>query len=118
MENQITRLFAEKGVKISTFARINGISYGTLYDIISGRTPIERVKIGTFVKIANGFGMTIDELLGDPRLDLRRYEIDEIYGDLPELGKRELHAIAETLHDVHSAEADEAIYEQRSLDDQ
>lgn len=47
---------------VSEFSRQSGVPYGTLYDIVTGDTDIEKVSIGHFMKIARCLGMTADEL--------------------------------------------------------
>lgn len=117
MENKIAMLFQEENIKVRPFARRNGIAYGTLYDIASGRTPLERVSVGTANQIANGFGMSLTELLGEPVLDETKFELLNIYADLPPIGRRFLVACAQAIFDVCQDEALEAEYEQRYQDE-
>lgn len=62
MSNRINELFQERGIKVAQFARENGITPSTLYAINDGTTHFEKIGISTFLKIANGLGMTAEEL--------------------------------------------------------
>ncbi len=121
MENKISRLFDEQKVNISEMARKTGIPYGTLYDIAKGKTPFEKIKIDSVVKIAHEFGMTADELIGDGDVDYNRFELCQIYDALDRYGKRALIACAQGLHDAFLEEAEDMVYEARgesSVDDE
>lgn len=78
-ENRIQREFRERHLKVSEFARDNGIEPGALYPIISGKTHIGRISIDIFIKIADGLGMSIKEL----RYDLESDE-SESAGNAPQ----------------------------------
>lgn len=116
MENKVTRLFDEKSISISEFARKAGIPYGTLYDIARGKVPLERISIGVFSKIAGGFGMTLDELVGESQLDAGRFELCDIYDQMPEYGKRALLATAQALGDEFRDDSFAELCEQRYQD--
>lgn len=62
MTNRIQDLFSERRIKVAPFARENGITPSTLYAIISGKTAFENIGISIFIKIAEGLGMTAEEL--------------------------------------------------------
>ena len=111
MENKITRLFDEKKVNISELARKTGIPYGTLYDIAKGKTPFEKIKIDSVRKIANEFGMTTDEIIGDGYVDYDRYELCQIYDTLDRYGRRALIACAQGLHDAFLEESSDLSFE-------
>lgn len=86
---RISLLFEENNVNISELSRKTGMPYGTLYDIAKGKTRSEKVPVGTLVKIARAFGMTVDELLSaEP--DAERFELLRIYDSLGDYGKRAL----------------------------
>lgn len=116
MENKIARLFEEQKVNISEVARKTGIPYGTLYDIAKGKTPFERVNVGHIIKIANEFGMTADELIGESDLDNDRYELCQIYDSLGSTGRRALLACAQGLYDAFQEEAEDAMFEAMAQD--
>lgn len=98
MENKLTRLFEERRVNISDFSRKVGIPYGTLYDIAKGNTDFDNVSVGKILKIAHGFGMTADELLGEQiDQDPARIELCEIYDGMNNEGRRALLASARGL---------------------
>ncbi|MBQ9785086.1 MAG: helix-turn-helix transcriptional regulator [Clostridia bacterium] len=63
MENRIGSLIeAHSGGNISEFSRESGVPYGALYDIVRGKSNIDKVGIGIFMKIAHTLGMTAEEL--------------------------------------------------------
>ena len=88
-DTRISLLFEENNVNISELSRKTGIPYGTLYDIAKGKTRSEKVPVGTFIKIARAFGMTVDELFSD-KPDDGRFELLNIYDSLGVYGKRAL----------------------------
>lgn len=61
-ENSIKRLFEERTINVSAFAKRNDITPTTLYSILDGSTQVDRVGIRNWLKIAHGLGMTADEL--------------------------------------------------------
>lgn len=63
MENRVGRLIERHSDgNISEFSRVSGVPYGTLYDIVRGKSDIENVRISYFMKIAHTLGMTAEEL--------------------------------------------------------
>lgn len=63
MENRIGALIeAHSDGNISEFSRESGVPYGALYDIVRGKSNIDKVGIGIFMKIAHTLGMTAEEL--------------------------------------------------------
>lgn len=62
MDNRIKAIFEQRGIKAASFAREWGITPSTLYAILDGTTDFEKIRIGTFIQIAKGLGMTADEL--------------------------------------------------------
>lgn len=93
-ENKLTRLFKEKDLNISEFSRRSGVPYGTMYDIARGKTPFEKIGISTFIKIANEFGMSAEELLGEREVEPLRFELCQIFDTLSFDGRRALIACA------------------------
>lgn len=101
MENKISRLFEEQRINISEMSRKTGIAYGTLYDIAKGKTSFEKIGIGNLIKIANEFGMTVNDLIGDSQPDEDRYEIIKIYDELGVYERKALLACAEGIHKAY-----------------
>lgn len=61
MTNRIKSLFSERKIKVAAFARENDITPSTLYAIMRLDT-MDNIAISTFIKIADGLGMTAEEL--------------------------------------------------------
>ena len=61
--NAITALFKASGMSITDFAAKSGLKYATAHDIVSGKTKMENIGAGAFVRIAHALGTTADELL-------------------------------------------------------
>lgn len=114
-ENKLTRLFKEKDLNISEFSRRSGVPYGTMYDIARGKTPFEKIGISTFIKIANEFGMTAEELLGECEVEPMRFELCQIFDGMGFEGRRALIACARGIESEYfddgweEAKADEAL---------
>lgn len=51
-----------KELSLYEIAKKSGISYSSVNYISSGRTPIDKIKVGTLSKIADALGLTMDEL--------------------------------------------------------
>lgn len=62
MDNRIGTLIESHSKNLSEFSRLSGVSYGTLYDIVKGKTKIDNIGISTFLKISSCLGMTAEEL--------------------------------------------------------
>lgn len=60
--NNIQRIFKERDINIAEFARDNDLTPTTLYAINNGKTQFEKISAGVFVKIAEGLGMSVEEL--------------------------------------------------------
>lgn len=82
-------LFKNRQVNVSQLSRQIGIPYGTLYDIAKGKTKAEKVPLGTAIKLANAFGLTIDSLISATP-DSSRSELLNIYDSMNDDGKRAL----------------------------
>lgn len=59
--NRIRMLMDATGMTVRDFAKANGLSEQTLYDI-RRRENIGNVSVDVFIKIAHGLGMTAEEL--------------------------------------------------------
>lgn len=104
MANCIAAAIRDSGLSIAEVSRRSGVNYVTVYDVVKGRTNIERMGVDTFRAIAHGLGMTIDalynygvdvELDGGAYADPRQKEINDIYESVTEDGKQQMwvHAI-------------------------
>ena len=62
MDNRISCLIKTHSKSVSEFSRVSGVPYGTLYDIVKGKTQMENIGIGNFLKIAACLNMTAEEL--------------------------------------------------------
>ena len=99
MPNRISDLFRERGIKVSPFARENGLNQNTLYTIMKLDT-MDNIAISTFLKIAEGLGMTAEELYyGTPPTapeysDVRQTALNGYYESMNEGGKDTLVASA------------------------
>lgn len=97
MENRIGRLIENhSGGNISEFSRESGVPYGALYDIVRGKSNIDKVGIGIFMKIAHTLGMTAEELYyGTPPepptyADSRQVALNGHYESLNDASKDDL----------------------------
>lgn len=59
--NRIATEFEKRGIKVATFAREIGISQQTLYNVVK-KNSVENITISVFIKIAEGLGMSAEEL--------------------------------------------------------
>lgn len=92
MSADIGELIKNRFKNLSEFSRLSGVPYGTLYDIASGKTKVEKIGIGVFMKIAHSLGMTAEELYyGEPRrieyADPRQEQMNGCYETLNEESK-------------------------------
>lgn len=58
----LQEMFKAECINVSAFARKNSVSYPALVSLVYGRTEPDRTQVRTFKCIADGFGMTMDEL--------------------------------------------------------
>lgn len=54
--------FEDNSINVNAFAKKWGINAQTLYGILNGKSKVGRIGVTNFKKIADGLGMTIDEL--------------------------------------------------------
>ena len=59
------------------FSKMAGLPYGTLNDIVKGKTDIAKCTGETLLKIANVLGCTVDDLLNE-RLSSSGFDLDKI----------------------------------------
>lgn len=103
MNNRIQTLFSERKIKVAPFARENDITPSMLYAIISGKTAFENIGISIFIKIAEGLGMTAEELYyGVPPeapeySDMRQTALNGYFESMNETGKDTLVASAKLM---------------------
>ena len=105
MENRIAELLNERGIRPATFAKSIGVPSSTIYSIINGKQSFEKIGIGTFIKIARGFGMEAEELYdGTYMLDPALSEIKSTYRQTTQEGKRFMVANAKTVRELYPSE--------------
>lgn len=61
MNNRIPDLLRERGIKVAAFARETGIPAPTLYNIMK-KPKVDDLSVSIFIRIAEGLGMTAEEL--------------------------------------------------------
>lgn len=99
MNNRIPDLLRERGIKVAAFARKTGISPSTLYNIMD-KPVVDNIAVSTFIKIAEGLGMTAEELFfGTPPdapeySDVRQTALNGYYESMNDAGKETLVASA------------------------
>lgn len=102
MENRIAELLNELGMRPATFAEKIGVPSSTIYSIVNGKQKFEKIEIGTFIKIARGLGMTVEELyFGTYEIDPALSEITATYRQTTPEGKRFMSANAKTVREVY-----------------
>lgn len=98
MGNKIKDILDQRGIKPATFAKQIGVPQTTMSTICIGRTEFEKIRIGTFVKIAHGLGMTSDELYGETLEDegLKKDEkaLLDTYRSTDDRGKKTMLVVA------------------------
>lgn len=94
--NPIAEALKNKSLTVAEFSRQIGMSQQTLYNVVKKKS-IENISIGTFIKIAQGLGVTAEELYyGEshaPRViysDARQVELNGHYESLNEDSKDDL----------------------------
>ena len=95
MQNRIAELLEEQGYKPATFARIAGVPETTLYEILNGTRKFENVGVSRIIKIAKGFGVTVEYLSGEDNapktpVDKLKLELANACDQLNEQGQSEL----------------------------
>lgn len=95
MENRNTRIgdiMRKRGIKPFPFSKKIGVKSSTMTSIFKGEVNFENIRIDTFLKIADGLGMTAEELYyGDEcktrkmaYSDPRQQEANEIWSHVNE----------------------------------
>ena len=105
MENRIAALLNERGIRPAAFAKQIGVPSSTIYSIVNGKQNFEKIGIGTFIKIARGFGMDAEELYdGTYMLDPVLSEIKSTYRQTTPEGKRFMAANAKTVRELYPSD--------------
>ena len=102
--NRIDEIMEQRGIKTADFARDNGITASTLYNIRK-RATLKDVAVSSFIAIADGLGMTVEELYtGEPArrvyTDERQRVLNERYELLNDDGKDKVATYADDLSSV------------------
>lgn len=104
MENRVKQILEDRNISVAKFSRDHSITASTLYAIVDGTTKFEKISISTFLKIADGFGMTAEELYyGEDRArraqysDPRQEDINQSYEVMNENGRSTLKNVADSL---------------------
>ncbi len=62
MDNIFKREMERLGVTRAQLTKMTGLGYSTINDLYSGRSDVSRMTVGAFSRLADAFGMTMDEL--------------------------------------------------------
>lgn len=84
-ETRLNTLLKERHMSARKLALDAGIKYGTLYDVASGKRPLDGMSARNAQRIAHALGMSVEELLGDepPKLTADEAELLATYRSLP-----------------------------------
>ena len=89
----------EQGYRAATFAKKVGVPQSTLAEILSGKRDFNNVGVSKIIAIAQGFGVTVEYLSGEP--DTPKYPSErmkarmaDLFTQLNEDGQRKLIDIA------------------------
>lgn len=105
MSNVIQDAMRAKGMTAAALSKASGVPYGTVYDIARGKTEIDKMEVGKFLRIARALGMSADELytsIPDRRTyaDPRQESLNANFEKFTDEGRDELARIAERMsHD-------------------
>lgn len=58
---KLKKLFADRAINVSAFARNIGVAPTTVYNLLNSKTP-ERTGVHVWIKVASGLDMTAEEL--------------------------------------------------------
>ena len=89
--NRIDEIMCERGIRTADFARDHGMTASTLYNIRK-RESLKDVAVSSFIAIADGLGMTVEELYtgkpaGHVYADARQRVLNERFECLNDAGK-------------------------------
>lgn len=68
----------ENGVSIAELSRKSGVPYGTLYDLVSGRTSPKKITVDTSIAIASALDTSVEKLMGIEKRASENLSADEI----------------------------------------
>ena len=101
MDNLIVAMFNDSGMSIQEFANRAELKYSTAHDIVKGKTNVDNIGAGAFVRIAHALGTTADALAGcSVTYSVVSFDSDEkaelngIYDSLSPEGKKQLMTFA------------------------
>lgn len=118
---RISALLKARNIRPASFAREINVPASTIYNITNGQAKMENIGIGLFLKIAEGLGMTAEELYYGtpperPRFDDPQQEaVNGHYESLNETGRR---LVAETVEAMSSSPALRAVKDGQGRADQ
>lgn len=89
-ETRLNTLLKERHMSARKLALNAGIKYGTLYDVASGKRPLNGMAVRHAQAIAHALGMSVEELLGDepPKLSADEAELLAVYRSLPTFAQK------------------------------
>lgn len=67
----LKRICNEKEISIATLAKKSGLNARTLQQVVKRGTPVENLKIGAFLKIAEAFDMSLADLILETHLKIK-----------------------------------------------
>lgn len=92
------------GFSVNSFADHIGMPQSSLHRIVSDEAPFENVSVGTGVRIAQGLGMSVEQLYyGDDMRDRQKRELSEIFDGIDPAGRSALLACARGIWDAYPA---------------
>lgn len=99
MTHRIQELLDENGYRPATFARMVGVPQSTFAEILSGKRDFNNVGVSKIIAIAQGFGVTVEYLSGEPGAPKYPHErmkarMSDLFAQLNEDGQRKLIDIA------------------------
>ena len=117
METRNTRIgdiMREKGLKPFPFSKKIGIKPSTMSSIFNGEVTFENIRIETFLKIAQGLGMTAEELYyGDTNKapsniysDSRQQEANDIWNHVNETYRKQMWEHAKVIDMAYNKSAE------------
>ena len=107
MSNRVEELLKINKTNAHAFAKKIGVAPSVIYSIVSDNQNFEKIGIGTFIKIAHGFGMTADELYDVAyREDYELSQIKRIYENTSDEGRRFLYNSALTVENMYPHKTD------------
>lgn len=89
-ETRLNTLLKERHMSARKLAFDAGIKYGTLYDVASGKRPLDGMSARHALAIAHALGMSVEELLNDepPKLSADEAELLAVYRSLPTFAQK------------------------------